>query len=407
MRIKFLSIVLFIALMAIAPLFFSQSLINVGIQMLIAALFAMAFSLLCGGAGMLSFGHAAYFGIGSFAAIHAMNAFGGTGLVPTPLMPLVGAAVGLVGGFMAGWFSTKRTGVYFAMITLALAELLHALSPHLQGIFGGEAGISSFRMPAWGFDFGSITQVYYLTLFWVVVSIVLLYLYMITPMGRLTLGLRENSNRLRYLGYNVHMLGTAVFAISAMFSGLAGALQSMNIEAANYVVFEAPMSTAVVLNSFIGGVKVFLGPALGAAVMTFFNHMTSDLTRSWLLYQGLIFVFVMMFLPNGLLGELKERLRRGRSEKTATLVENLVRLIGTVVAAAGAVFAIEMLQRIFAMDYRANITSGQWQDIMLFGLNWSPLSVVTWLVAIVPFVIGLVMLVRVNAKIRARVEDTI
>ena len=181
------------------------------------------------------------------------------------------------------------------MITLALAELLHALAPHLKTVFGGEAGVSSFRMPAWGIGFGSLNDVYFLTLVWTLVSIGLLYLFSKTPLGRLALGLRENAHRLRFLGYNTHALGTLIFAISAMFAGIAGALQSMNIEAANYVVLESHISTAVVLNSFIGGVRVFLGPAIGGAVMTFFGHVTSDLTRVWLLYQGIIFVLVMMF----------------------------------------------------------------------------------------------------------------
>ncbi|WP_432612317.1 ABC transporter permease subunit, partial [Brucella abortus] len=149
-----------------------------------------------------------------------------------PPLPLAGAGVGLLSGLVAGWFSTKRTGVYFAMITLALAELLHALAPHLKGTFGGEAGVSSFRMPAWGFDFGSTTEVYYLALAWVVGSILLLFLLTLTPFGRVTVGLRENTHRLRFLGYNVHVLGTLVFAISAMFAGIAGALQAINIEAA-------------------------------------------------------------------------------------------------------------------------------------------------------------------------------
>lgn len=139
---------LVVALLVALPYLVSESMTNAAIQMLIAALFATAFSLLCGQAGMLSFGHAAYFGLGSFAAVHVMNAFGGEGLLPTPLLPLAGAGVGLLSGLVAGWFSTKRTGVYFAMITLALAELLHALAPHLKGTFGGEAGVSSFRMPA-------------------------------------------------------------------------------------------------------------------------------------------------------------------------------------------------------------------------------------------------------------------
>ena len=141
-------------------------------------------------------------------------------------MPLIGAAAGLAAGIVAGWFATQRGGVAFAMITLAIAELLHALAPQLKGLFGGESGISAMRAPAWGLTFGSTVQVYYLTLAWVLVSIGLLYFHSLTPAGRLTLALRENGHRLRFLGYNVHGLGVSVFAISAMFSGVAGSLQA-------------------------------------------------------------------------------------------------------------------------------------------------------------------------------------
>src|SRR5690606_31043396 len=348
-----------------------------------------AYNLLCGQAGMLSFGHAAYFGVGAFATVHAMNAVGGAGLLPTPLMPLAGAVGGLVFGGIAGWFATQRSGTYFAMITLAIAELVHSLAPHLKGIFGGEAGISTMRMPAWGFDFGSTTQVYYLTLAWVLAAMALLYLYTRTPLGRLTLGLRENSHRLKFLGYNVHGLSTLVFAISAMFSGMAGGLQVLSNESANYVVFDASLSAAAVLNTYIGGVQVFLGPAFGAALMTFFGYAISDLTRSWLLYQGILFVLVMMFLPTGLtgliaiVGRLRERHRLGR------LAPLFLLAIGcAVLGSAATVFTIELLQRLFSQEYRALLQAaadGAWPAVALFDHAWQPASAATWGVPLLLF----------------------
>src|SRR3546814_843198 len=236
-----------------------------------------------------------------------MNALDGAGLVSTPFMPVLGALAGCALGIVAGWFSTQRSGVYFSMITLALAELLHTLAPHLKSIFGGEGGVSAMRMPAWGFNFGTSIQVYYLTLAWVALGIALLYYFTHTPLGRLCLGLRENSHRLKFMGYNVHRLRTLVFTISATFSGLAGALLAMNNEAANYVLFDMTLSTQVVLNSYIGGIGAFFGPALGAAVMTFFGYAVSDMTRTVFLYQGGIFVLVMMFMPAGLFRDRKSK----------------------------------------------------------------------------------------------------
>jgi branched-chain amino acid transport system permease protein len=331
---------------------------------------------------MLSFGHAAYFGVGAFATVHAMNALGGAGLLPTPLMPLAGAIAGLGFGAVAGWFATQRTGTYFAMITLAIAELLHALAPHLKGLFGGEAGISSMRMPSLGLAFGSTTQVYYLTLAWVLASLGLLFLFTRTPVGRLTLGLRENSHRLRFLGYDVHRLGVLVFSISAMFAGVAGGLQVVSNEAANYVLFDPALSAAVVLNTYIGGVKVFLGPVLGASLMTFFGYAVSDLTRSWLLYQGVVFVLVMMFMPAGLAGLFTAAGALGRRCGALALAQVLVLgVAGALLVGAGGAFLVEILQRLFSQDYRALAgAAATLPPVQLLGRSWQPAALSTWMV---------------------------
>jgi len=378
------------AVLIALPWILSRGLVNASIQMLIAALFACAYNLLSGQAGMLSFGHAAYFGVGAFATVHAMNAAGGAGLLPTPLMPIAGALGGLIVGAIVGWFATQRTGAYFAMITLAIAELLHALAPHLKGLFGGEAGVSTMRMPSLGLTFGPTTQVYTLVLVWVLASLLLLYLYMSTPLGQLTLGLRENAHRLRFLGYNVHNLRVLVFAISATFSGIAGSLLVINNEAANYVVFGPGESAAVVLNTYIGGVSVFLGPALGAALMTFFGYAASDLTRSWLLYQGVLFVLVMIFMPSGLAGlfALSGNLRK-RFGTLSLLPLFAFALLATLLLTAGIVFVVELLQRLFSQDYRALASAARpWPPIPLFGRQWSPVSPETWLLPVVSIGVG-------------------
>ncbi|MFC3060817.1 branched-chain amino acid ABC transporter permease [Paenirhodobacter populi] len=402
---KLVAVIAVLALLLALPALLSESMLNASVQMLIAALFATAFALLCGQAGMLSFGHAAYFGLGAFATVHAMNAFGGDGLLPTPLMPLAGAAIGLISGLGAGYFSTQRTGTYFAMITLALAELLHALAPHLKEVFGGEAGISSFRMPAWGFEFGSTIEIYYLVLGWTVLCIALLWGLTLTPFGRLVLGLRENSHRLKFLGYNTHALGTFVFALSAAFAGVAGALQALNIEAANYVVLETQVSTAVLLNTFIGGAKVFFGPAIGAAAMTFFGHVTSDLTRSWLLYQGIIFMLVMMYLPRGIVGEILARFRGEGGAVNPVAV--LARFAGILVAAAGFVMAIELTQRFFSTDYKAARQAGGWPAVEFAGHMWAPFAPLTWALPIVLIAAGLGLVTFINRREARRQEAQI
>ncbi|UYO94151.1 branched-chain amino acid ABC transporter permease [Pollutimonas sp. M17] len=393
MKTRFLWSVIGLVLLAAVPVVLSQGLVNAAIPMLIAALFACAYNLLCGQAGMLSFGHSAYFGVGAFSTIHAMNALGGAGLLPTPLMPLAGAAGGLIFGAAAGWFATQRTGTYFAMITLAIAELIHALAPHLKGVFGGEAGLSSMRMPAWGFTFGTTNEVYYLTLVWVALCLALLYLITRTPLGRLALGVRENSHRLSFLGYEVHRINVLIFAISGMFSGVAGALQVVSNEAANYVVFDPSLSAAVVLNTYIGGVNVFLGPALGAALMTFFGYAVSDMTQSWLLYQGLLFVLVMMFMPTGLSGlAVLAASSAKRHGIRAVAPAAALYLAAFACLTAAIVFLTELLGRVFSQDYKAlsqAAGSGELPSVLLFGWSWSPASPLTWVVPLALMVLGI------------------
>ena len=379
---KWLRLPLALLALLVLPVVLSPSLLNAAVQMLIAVLFASAFNVLSGQGGMLSFGHAAYFGIGALATVHAMGVAGASSVLPTPLLPLAGGGAGFLLGVAAGWFSTQRSGVYFSMITLALAELLLALAPHLSGFFGGEAGVSSMRMPAWGFSFESVIQVYYLTLAWVLLSLVLLYFYTRTPVGRLTLALRENSQRLRFLGYEVHRLRVLVFAISAMFSGVAGGLLAVSNETANYVLFDMHYSATVVLNTYIGGVSVFLGPALGAAVMTFFGYAVSDLTRSWLLYQGGLFVLVMIFMPSGITGLVRWWAERRAKHSIPELLPALcTTFFAAVLVVAGTVFTVEIAQRIFAEEYRALIAlagPGSWPPLRAFGRAWSPVSLRTW-----------------------------
>ncbi|MFN4119389.1 branched-chain amino acid ABC transporter permease [Acidovorax sp.] len=383
------------AILAGLPWLLSTGLLNAAIQMLIAALFASAFNVVCGQAGMLSFGHAAYFGVGAFATVHAMNAVGGAGIVPTPLLPLAGALGGLLVGVIAGWFSTQRTGTYFAMITLAIAELLHSIAPHIKSVFGGEAGVSSMRMPSMGLSFGSTAEVYYLTLAWVLASLVLLYLYTRTPVGRLALGLRENRHRLAFLGYDVHRLSVLVFTVSAMFSGIAGGLQVISNEAANYVLFESTLSAAAVLNTYIGGVGTFLGPALGAALMTFFGYAVSDLTQSWLLYQGILFVVVMMFMPQGLAGLFSGTAVLWRRFGALRLLPMAASFVAaSVLLAAGTAFVVEMLRRLFSRDYRALLgadSSTAWPPVPLYGVDWAPGAWLTWAVPLVLLGVGLAL----------------
>ncbi|HLW27681.1 MAG TPA: branched-chain amino acid ABC transporter permease [Kiloniellales bacterium] len=401
-------LLLFVLIMAVLiglPPLLGAGLQNAMTNMLIAALFAMAFNLLMGQGGMLSFGHAAFYGVGAFAVMHLMTAIDRGGLsFPTPLLPLAGAAAGLLVGLVTGWFATLRSGVYFALVTLALAEMLHSLAPHWEGLFGGEAGISSMRMPWGGFIFGQVIEIYYLTLIWVTLSIGLLYAYTRTPFGRLTLALRDNEERVRFMGYDAHATKMIVFAVSATFAGIAGGLLAVSNEQANYELFGTHVSAQVVLHTFVGGSTVFFGPAIGAAIFTLFAYLVSDVSRSWLLYQGVIFVLVMLYAPLGIGGVVMLHLRHWASIPWQRMVGPYAgATAATLLMAIGTVMVVEFLEALFSPHYVAQRRQAEtsWPAFERFGASWEPFGILTWGPPLLLLIVGLLILLRLRHRIVA------
>jgi len=381
-----------LAVLVLLPMGLTPNLVNAVIKMMIAALFALAFALAMGQAGMLSFGHAAYYGLGAFAALHVMRAvelkwFG----FPTPLVPLAGAFFGFLFGVVFGWFATQRSGVYFSMVTLALAELLFTLAPTWNSLFGGESGISTSRGASWGFAFESDIEVYYLTLAWSAIATWCMWAFTRTPLGRLALALRDNEHRLRFLGFNTHVARTLIFALSCLFTGVAGALLAIANEATNYSIFSTQASANVVLQTFIGGSGTFFGPALGAALMTFFARVTSDLTRSWLLYQGFIFVVVMLFAPDGIGGLINAHTRRLKPGGLKHLIVPylLCFLVGLLLI-AGFAFVVESIRVLLSDAYIAKqrAAGGATPPFVLLGREFDPASATTWAIPVALLIAG-------------------
>ncbi len=406
-------VVAVLAVLIAVPPFLGLGWQNVLINMLIASLFALSFNILSGQVGLLSFGHAAYYGVGAFAVLHLMMAVENGLAFPTPLLPVVGAVAGLIVGLAAGYFATMRSGVYFALVTLAIGELFYSLAPHLQSVFGGEAGMSSMRMPWMGITFGSLIEVYYLVLAWVALSVLLLWAYTRTPFGRLTLALRDNEQRVRFLGYGAHSSKVIIFGVSAMFSGIAGGLQVLSNETANYALFGMNISTQVVVHTYVGGTSLLFGPAIGAVVFTLFAFLISDLTRSWLFYQGLIFVLVMLYAPTGIGGVVHYHWRHRRDLDWSHLVgPYALGALGGALVAAGVVFVTESVAVLFGQSYsvmRHNMGGG-FPPYDVFGVQWNPLSPLTWIIPVVLFIAGVVAIVRVRGPIaevweRSRQDD--
>ncbi len=317
-------------------------------QMGIAIVFALSYNMLLGQGGMLSFGHAVYFGLGGFIAAHALNLAGrGAIYLPAPLLPLVGGLGGLAFAGLYGSFSTRRAGTVFAMISLGIGEMMAASALIVDRFFGGEEGVTANRVKApvlLGLEVTTDRQVYYVIAFWALVATVLMYAFSRTPVGRMANAVRDNPERAEFVGYSARWVRFIAFCGSGFFAGVAGGLFALNYEILTGANMGAATSGAVLLMTYIGGIGYFPGPILGAIVFTFLQSMLSDYTSLWLLYLGIIFLATVLFVPMGLAGVLVMHGPAWRSGRAWRLIgPYLLAGLVALVAIVGIVGLLEMI----------------------------------------------------------------
>jgi branched-chain amino acid transport system permease protein len=372
-------------LFALLPLVFaSGSALTMLSLMGIMIVFALSYNMLLGETGLLSFGHAVYYGLGGFLTVHAMNTVIRDGLpVPLPLLPLIGAAGGLLFGIIFGSVSTRRAGTAFAMISLGLGELVASSSLILRGFFGGEEGVSTNRtklLHLFGLNFGPQIQVYYLIAAWCLICMVAMYALRRTPFGRMCNAVRENAERAQFVGYNPQVVRFIAFSLAGLFAGVAGALAAINFELVNSAAVGAEQSGLVLLAAYIGGIGNFAGPVIGAIIVTWLEVMLSDVTEVWQLYFGLLFIGMVMFAPQGVAGLIMvhEPLWQARAYGALLrlAVTYLIALLPALVCLAGAILVIEM-------TYHISVKASDGPTISLFHLTLDTTSVKSWLAAAV------------------------
>ncbi len=286
-------------------------------EIVILALFALSLNLLLGVSGLVSFGHAAYFGIGAYTCAILMKTHG----VP---FALAFAAAGVASGAAAlvfGFFCVRSTRIYFAMLTLAFAQIVWAVCFKWNGVTGGEQGLNNVPYP----DFGWMESLpllgglraadRYFLLVMVIVGVCALVLKRITgsPFGRMLNAIRENAERAEFVGLNVRWYQVAAFALAGVFAGLAGALFGLF----NRGVFPDfaywSKSAEVLIMAILGGMGSFWGPAIGAAALTLLNHQITSVTRYWPMVLGTVLIVLLFVFPGGIagaLGALRLRLKR-------------------------------------------------------------------------------------------------
>ncbi|ATF37375.1 branched-chain amino acid ABC transporter permease [Burkholderia thailandensis] len=343
---------------------------------------ALSYNLLLGTTGLLSFGHAAFAGLGAFAAAHGFNRYG----LPLPFVPLAGGVAGAAFGALLGFVATRRAGTAFAMITLGLGELVAAAAWSVPDWFGGAGGVSIDRaagpaLAAW--DFGKPMHAYALIAAWCVASAVAIRMLVRTPFARLANAVRDNPARVAALGTDPRRVRYAMAIAAAFFAGVSGALTLIDVEVATSESVGMLRSGAVLFATVIGGATAFFGPVVGAVLLTFFSVFVASVSRAWLLYLGLLFVAVVLAAPGGASGWW--RARRRRAARLGGRCEPVGALFGAGAALAGGVaivFVVELAYALqFAQDDGRRAVIGPWRFDALAPLGWGIAAVAAALAA--------------------------
>ena len=371
-------IVAAVLLLFLPMIFQANSAITIMNQMWITVIFALAYNMLLGQGGMLSFGHAVYMGVGGFACMHIMN-WDIFGAIPLPILPIFGGLFGMGLALIVGSFSTRKAGTVFAMISLGVGELIAACSVIIVAFFGGEEGISGDRtygMPFFGIEFLKQIEVYYLIAFWLMVSAVLMYLFSRTPIGRMANAVRDNPERAEFLGYSARWVRFYSFVASGFFCGVAGALFAINYEILTEENLNTASSGVILLITFLGGVGFFFGPIIGAIAFTLLQTVLSLETELWAFYAGILFVATVMYFPGGLAGVLMMHVPAFRMGKAGKLVGPYIKTL--IPAAVGILGAAALVEMVF--HFRHASTGDE--EMTLFWTTFNSHSVVAWAIVI-------------------------
>src|SRR5258708_1268693 len=337
------ALVILIAPLALSKGFFLSLLCRIGIM----TIFALSYNILLGQTGLLSFGHAVYYGLGAFATLHVLNGMAKASVhLPVTLLPLVGGAAGLLFGVVFGCVTTRRAGTTFAMISLGIGEMVAASSLMFPVFFGGEGGISGNRVTGkgwFGINYGTQLQMYYLIAFWAVLCAASIYALAQTPLGRLANAVRDNPERVQFIGYNPHCIRYLMVVLAGFFAGVAGGLSGLQYEIVTAEALSDYTSGIVILMAFVGGTGSFYGPVIGAALVTVLQVAVAGVTPAWPLYFGLFFLLIVLYAPGGIAGILVEHRAVWRAGLLRTLAPAyLLAALPAVMLASGIIAMVEM-----------------------------------------------------------------
>ncbi|MBZ4659119.1 MAG: branched-chain amino acid transporter permease [Desulfacinum sp.] len=308
-----------------APLFLPLYHVNLLTEVIVFALYAVSYNLLLGYAGLLSFGHAMFFGTGAYVTAVALAHLPGLSVGSVILLSVAAATLA---GVVTGALLLRHKGSYFALLTLAFNALFYAVATKWHSVTGGDDGLSVNRpdLNLFGvhLDLSDITTFYYFALITVGALLWYCWHFTHTAVGRTVLLVRENEERMKFLGYDTNISRLLLFTFTGALAGCAGAYYALFFEFTSITAISIEMTTTVLLMTFIGGTGTFLGPVLGALVYTLLHDKLSDITDRWPLIMGLIFIVMVLYVPGGLSGlivSIRDRLAGTAAKNAAQPLE--------------------------------------------------------------------------------------
>jgi branched-chain amino acid transport system permease protein len=306
--------------------------------------------------------------------------------LPVSLVPVAGGLASAAFAVLFGWVTTKKAATPFAMITLGVGELVWAMSLMFPEFFGGEGGISGDRVTGakpFGITFGPQIQLYYLIAVYTIVCTALMFAFTRTPLGRMLNAVRDNPERVEFVGYDTQMVRYIAFIIAGFFAGVSGGLAALNFEIVTAEVVSAHRSGAYLLFTFLGGATFFFGPILGGVLMVLAFVLLSEFTKAWLLYLGLVFLFMVMYAPGGVASLIMMNLRVASFGMLRRIWASYLGLFGTaLVILVGAGAMIEMV-------YHLQLNSALGNELPFMGATLNAKGLNSWFGSVFVLVTGL------------------
>ena len=354
----------------------------------------MSFNQLLGQTGLLSLGHSIFMGAGSyFSGLILLKVNNGDMYIPLSILPLIGGIAGFIFAGIIGYFTVQRSGMIFAILTLAILEFVNSFSISFPSILGGMAVDRTLNTSFFNIDYGSKRSVCFIVMAWLFITLYICYYFLKTPLGKMCNAVRENSFRTEYIGYSSYMIRYLSFCFSGFIAGIAGTLFVINYELVSPEIFSLRESFNILCATFMGGTGFFLGPIIGATLFSLSGMALTRSTEIWSLYQGILLMIFVLYFPRGLAGFFIDQNYLIKSKSCLALIHHYFKIVVPIIITTISIaWLTECLNIILNHQERA--------EFIFLWILFSTSNPFNWVVAILLTAVGIYSLVTSLSSIK-------